>query len=97
MLEELFRHAHSLRGMSAAMGFQEIVALAQAIEHLLGELRGQPVRLSATSGRKLTEANALLREMIGARGEGRIAADEPALVVALSGATFESQGPVVEP
>jgi len=78
------------------MGFQEIVALAQATEHLLGEMRGQPVRLSTASARKLTEANARLREMIAARGEGRIAADEPALVSALSEATFESQSPAVE-
>lgn len=78
------------------MGFQEIVALAQATEHLLGGMRGQPGRLSTASGRRLTEANALLRQMIAARGEGRIAADDPALVVALSEATFESQNPAVE-
>ncbi len=79
------------------MGFQEVVALAQAVEHLLGELRGQSGRLSAASGRKLAEANALLREMIAARGAGRIAAGDPALIVALSQAIFESRGPAVEP
>jgi chemotaxis protein histidine kinase CheA len=79
--------------MSAAMGFEEIVALAQATEALLGEMRGRQVRLSDSSGRKLAEANALLREMIAARGDGRIAADDPGLLSALGEATFESKSP----
>src|SRR5450432_1856522 len=64
LVDELYRHAHSLRGMSAAMGFEELVALARAVEELLGEMRGRQVRLSATTGHSLAEATTLLREMI---------------------------------
>ncbi len=81
------------------MGFQEIVALAQATERLLGEMRGRQVRLSEASGRKLTEANALLRAMIGARGDGRSAVGDPRLLDGLSEATFDAknQAPAADP
>jgi two-component system chemotaxis sensor kinase CheA len=91
LVDELFRHAHSLRGMSAAMGFEEVVALAKATEHLLGEMRGQQIKLSDSTGRMLGEASALLREMIRSRGNGAIAPADPRLLTGLSEATFEAK------
>jgi two-component system chemotaxis sensor kinase CheA len=94
--DELYRHAHSLRGMSAAMDFPEIVALAHAVENLLGELRARPAPLPAAAGRRIGEASALLQQMIGARGRGAIAAGDPGLLVALGEAAFETGGPAVD-
>jgi hypothetical protein len=77
--------------MSAAMGFEEIVALAKATEHLLGEMHGRQVRLSVSTGRMLGEANALLCEMIRSRGNGAIAPTDPRLLEGLNEATFEAK------
>lgn len=38
-IDELFRHAHSLKGMAATMGFEQIVGIAHAIEDQLGRIR----------------------------------------------------------
>ena len=86
MTEELYRHAHSLRGMSAAMGFAEIVSLAQPVEDLLGKLRGKATPLEGSAARRLGEAIARLQEMIAARGHGAIAAGDPELLAALTDA-----------
>jgi len=41
-LNALFRHFHSLKGMAASMGFQEIARLSHAIEDLFDEIRKEP-------------------------------------------------------
>lgn len=38
-LNALYRHFHSLKGMAASMGYQEIAALSHAIEDLFDEIR----------------------------------------------------------
>lgn len=38
-IDELFRHAHSLKGMAATMGFEQIVGIAHAMEDQLGRIR----------------------------------------------------------
>jgi len=38
-VNELFRHAHSLKGMAATMQFQPVTGLAHQMEELLGKLR----------------------------------------------------------
>lgn len=40
-LNEIFRCAHTLKGMSATMGYDKIAALTHKMEDLLDELRGQ--------------------------------------------------------
>lgn len=40
-LNEIFRCAHTLKGMSATMGYDKIAALTHQMEDLLDELRGQ--------------------------------------------------------
>ena len=39
IIHELFRHAHSLKGMAATMGFGQISGLAHKLEDLLGKIR----------------------------------------------------------
>lgn len=43
-LNNLFRHFHSLKGMAASMGFEEIATLSHAVEDLLDEIRKEPAR-----------------------------------------------------
>ena len=39
-INELFRHAHSLKGMASTMGFHPITTLAHAMEDVFDRLRG---------------------------------------------------------
>ena len=41
-LDEIFRAAHSLKGMSATMGFAQIAALTHKMEDVFEVLRGRP-------------------------------------------------------
>ena len=43
-INALYRHFHSLKGMAASMGFQEIARLSHAIEDLFDEIRKEPAR-----------------------------------------------------
>ena len=45
VIDELFRHAHSLKGMAATMGFEQIVAIAHGMEDLLSKVRSKEVML----------------------------------------------------
>lgn len=83
-VDELFRHAHSIKGMAAAMGFEEIVSLAHAGEQLLGELRTNQRLLPLELVARLTECADRLSGMIQARGAGDVAPAVPALVAALT-------------
>lgn len=47
-LNEIFRCTHTLKGMSATMGFEKIAQLSHLMEDLLDELRGQ--KRTVTSG-----------------------------------------------
>jgi two-component system chemotaxis sensor kinase CheA len=94
LVEELHRHAHSLKGMSAAMGFDEIAELARGAEGLLERMRGRRVMLGATAASPLAEANALLLEMIRARAAGSIAAGDPRLVAAMDAALLDGKPPL---
>jgi two-component system chemotaxis sensor kinase CheA len=44
-VDGLFRHAHSLKGMAASMGYEPATQLAHAAEDLLDALRAQPSRV----------------------------------------------------
>jgi two-component system chemotaxis sensor kinase CheA len=41
--DEIFRHAHSIKGMAATMGFGEMARLGQAVENLLGRVKNREV------------------------------------------------------
>ncbi|MDD2850355.1 MAG: chemotaxis protein CheA [Desulfuromonadaceae bacterium] len=44
-INELFRHAHSLKGMGATMGFEQIVGIAHLMENQLSRIRTGEFRL----------------------------------------------------
>jgi two-component system, chemotaxis family, sensor kinase CheA len=40
LIDSIFRHGHSIKGMAAAMGYEAIVQIAHALEDLMDSLRG---------------------------------------------------------
>lgn len=94
-LEAIFRGAHSMKGMSAAMGFAAIAAVTHAIEDALEPLRG-----GATAERPLVDTLlAALDEIDAAIGRIEDGADEgldPAPLVARLRAS-EAGAPTPEP
>ena len=60
-LRSLFRHAHSLKGMAATMGYEAMAGLAHAAEDLLAALRGGETALTP-------ELRDLLRDSVASIG-----------------------------
>ncbi|MDD2421434.1 MAG: chemotaxis protein CheA [Heliobacteriaceae bacterium] len=46
VLDEIFRSAHTLKGMSATMGFERIAELTHEMENVLSNLRGTEIRVN---------------------------------------------------
>jgi two-component system, chemotaxis family, sensor kinase CheA len=42
LVDSMFRHAHSVKGMAGSMGFDEIAALAHRVEDLVDKVRADP-------------------------------------------------------
>ena len=55
-IDSCFRHAHSLKGMSASMGLDGIAALAHRLEDLVDVFRREPGRLDPGAIDLLLEA-----------------------------------------
>ncbi|MDD2308057.1 MAG: Hpt domain-containing protein [Desulfuromonadaceae bacterium] len=63
-IHELFRHAHSLKGMAATMGYEKLVAIAHTIEGQLGRIRnGEFPLVPALADLLLEETGALTRQI----------------------------------
>ena len=82
-IDSVFRHAHSIKGMSASMEFSEIVELAHAAESLVGVLRQAKRAAPRVAVDLLLAASEQLGGMIHERGAGGIPAGAPALAEAL--------------
>jgi len=63
-IDELFRHAHNLKGMSGTMGFDSVVEASHSLENILDGLRQGRIVLSKEKADSLLKAVDLLREMI---------------------------------
>ncbi len=61
---ELFRAAHTLKGMSATMGFTQMAHLTHALEDALGFLRTHPTAVEGATVDLLLEAVAGLEETL---------------------------------
>ncbi|MGD1048985.1 MAG: ATP-binding protein, partial [Candidatus Krumholzibacteriaceae bacterium] len=77
-IDELFRHAHNLKGISGAMGYQEIVEASHALENVLDTLRKGADVTVAKIGCMLGAVD-VLKKLVGlAAGEGTQEAGEGA-------------------
>jgi two-component system chemotaxis sensor kinase CheA len=69
-LQELFRHAHSLKGMAATMGFRPMIGLAHALEDLLEAVRSGRSLPPSVLERLPGEVLECLARMVGSAGRG---------------------------
>ena len=63
-VDELFRHAHNLKGISGAMGYDSVVTASHAIENFLDAIRKGELVLKHNTVDTLLEAIDLLRECV---------------------------------
>ncbi len=64
VIDELFRHAHNLKGMSGAMGYDSIVEASHSIENVLERCRTGELFISRKEADILLKVVDFLREMI---------------------------------
>ncbi|MHB8418468.1 MAG: chemotaxis protein CheA [Myxococcales bacterium] len=79
VVDSVFRHAHSIKGMAASMEFPEIVELAHAAESLVGLFRQTPGAVPRPAVDALLSASSGLARMIRDRGSGKAGSPLPEL------------------
>ncbi|MDD3643469.1 MAG: chemotaxis protein CheA [Candidatus Krumholzibacteria bacterium] len=79
-IEELFRHAHNLKGMSGAMGYDQVVEASHALENLLDRCRRGELVIAHAEADLLLRAIDLLAELVR-----RTVSDDPGDVSGLLG------------
>ncbi|HLC18111.1 MAG TPA: ATP-binding protein, partial [Thermodesulfobacteriota bacterium] len=70
-VDSLFRHYHSLKGMSASMGYDPIMRFSHAQEDLLSGVRSRELQVTPGLISTLFEALDALKELVGRVEEGR--------------------------
>lgn len=91
VLDEIFRAAHTLKGMAATMGFEKVADLTHAMENVLSGLRTHEVEVSDTIINLLFQCLDTLQSMIDnveARGSDDLPVNE--LVKLLEEATTDN-------
>ena len=63
-IDELFRHAHNLKGISGAMGYDSVVTASHAIENFLDAIRKEELSVKHGTVDKLLETVDMLRECV---------------------------------
>jgi two-component system chemotaxis sensor kinase CheA len=98
VVREVFRHAHSLKGLAATMGFRSMNALAHAAEDLLAAIRSGEAPPGTQATGPLLDAFASIERMLEAahRGEAPEDAGADALLPRLRSAAAEGE-PASEP
>src|SRR5699024_868955 len=74
LLEEIFRAAHTLKGMSATMGFQDLASLTHKMENIFDKIRNEELDVDADKMDVLLDALDELSVMvddIASGGEGK--------------------------
>ncbi|WP_430790596.1 chemotaxis protein CheW [Virgibacillus flavescens] len=70
IVDEIFRSAHTLKGMSATMGFEDIASLTHQMENVLDQIRNSKLNVSAAVIDVTFEAIESLEEMVSDVSEG---------------------------
>ena len=83
-VDSLFRHAHSVKGMASAMGFDGTARLAHRLEDLLSAIRGDVSRFDRSIGDLVLQATDGLLTHVKAAAEGQAMPDATVLVEQLS-------------
>lgn len=99
VLDTLFRHYHSIKGMSASMGYEPMMRLAHAQEDLLDRLRSGKLPFSDAIISALLSCLDAMKALIGkVRADEPLEADLPGLLDALKAAAEgrAAPGPAAE-
>ncbi|MBS2032566.1 MAG: chemotaxis protein CheA [Deltaproteobacteria bacterium] len=84
LLDSIFRHAHSVKGMAASMGFEPIAAVAHRAEDLIDALRERPSRVTRDAIDLLLRATDAMTAQVQIAVAGQPLAVDNALVYALA-------------
>lgn len=96
-IDSMFRHAHSVKGMAASMGFEPIAVLAHRAEDLLGSVREDVNRLSRDLVDVLLLSTDALLSQVRAAGDGKAPEQSDKLVKELEGRLTRITGEKPEP
>lgn len=101
-LDEVFRHAHTVKGTARMMGFGQVADIAHAMEDILDDLRAGRLRSSPPLLDALLTATDLLRNLVSASPQGSGAGPDVETVrrwlgeLRLSGGAASAAGMVAE-
>ncbi|HET8725047.1 MAG TPA: chemotaxis protein CheA [Anaeromyxobacteraceae bacterium] len=84
IVDELFRHAHSLKGMAAAMQQEGIALLAHRAEDVIGAVRARGGAPDAATVDALLAATDAIGAMVGEAGAGQVPVADAVLAERLS-------------
>ena len=98
VINEMFRHAHSLKGMAATMQFDAVTSLAHRMEDLLGQVRSNEIAFCPALADLLLEGSDLLAGMVSVieNGEEQLP-DAASLIERLTSFTSESSESIKTP
>jgi two-component system chemotaxis sensor kinase CheA len=91
-IDSLFRHAHSVKGMSASMQLEGISTLAHRAEDLVDVFRKDPARLDEAAVDVLLAAGDALQAMVQAASAGERPQPDPGILERLTEAARRSRG-----
>jgi two-component system chemotaxis sensor kinase CheA len=84
-INELFRHAHSLKGMAATMGYEQIVAVSHVMEDQLSRIRSGELLLLPSLADLLLEGSDTLTRLVSLVESGSdVAEDTTSLIERLT-------------
>ena len=84
VVDSMFRHAHSVKGMASSMGFESIATLAHRVEDLVDAIRQDPGRLERTLVDLLLSATDVMLAQVRAVADSKPPADATDLLGQLS-------------
>lgn len=97
LVDSMFRHAHSVKGMSASMGFEGCALLAHRVEDLVDAVRADLGRLDRSVVDLLLSATDSLMVQVRAVAEGRPEDDVGPLAAQLTAKLAQLSGKTPEP
>ena len=97
VVDSLFRHAPSVKGMAASMGFEATATLAHRVEDLADSVRSDPSKTDRDLIDLLLSATDVLLTQVRAAGEGRTFDDSEALLARLSERVAQLTGQKPQP
>ncbi len=80
VVDSMFRHAHSVKGMASSMGFEPIAVLAHRVEDLVEAIRQDPSRLERGLVDLLLSATDMMMAQVRAVAESKAPDDAAALL-----------------